>query len=154
MMRVLYGAIAGFCATMAMTASMRLLERQLDEKDRYPLPPREITQDVSDTDPVDTATATVLAHFGFGAAAGAFYGAMLRRPPGLFYGPVVWAVSYLGWIPLLRILKPATEHPAARNLLMLTAHLVWGACLSRGVDELERATGTIFSNGRQADRQG
>ena len=42
--RILLGAIAGFVATAAMTAAMARLHRRLPEADRYPLPPREITQ--------------------------------------------------------------------------------------------------------------
>ena len=41
MQRLLFGAIAGVCATMAMTSGMRLLFGALGRKERYPLPPRE-----------------------------------------------------------------------------------------------------------------
>jgi hypothetical protein len=35
----------------------------------------------------------------------------------------------LGWLPAFRILKPATNHPAQRVMLMISAHLIWGATL-------------------------
>jgi hypothetical protein len=75
-----------------------------------------------------------------------------RRPSGLLYGPLVWAVSYLGWVPLSGALQPATRHPAPRNMLMLAVHLVWGACLSRGFAELDAASRSIFAAGPLADR--
>jgi putative membrane protein len=38
-------------------------------------------------------------------------------------------LSYLLALPILKILTPATEHPARRNILMILAHFVWGATL-------------------------
>ena len=35
----------------------------------------------------------------------------------------------LGLLPALGILTPATRHPPRRNLLMIAAHVVWGATL-------------------------
>ncbi len=40
--RLAIGAIAGFVATMAMTAAMRRLHRRLPANERYKLPPREL----------------------------------------------------------------------------------------------------------------
>lgn len=149
MSRLVHGAIAGFCATMAMTIAMRALARELDPVDRYPLPPREIIQDLV---PAGGRTMTVLAHFGFGALAGALYGLLPRRVTGLLYGPAVWAASYLGWVPAAHLLVPATRHPIQRNLLMIVVHLVWGTCLAVGTRELERSSAEIFAEGALRDR--
>jgi putative membrane protein len=76
-----------------------------------------------------------LFHFLFGAAAGSVYGMLEEKVPlgevlkGSLAGLVVWAVSYLGWIPAFGILPPATEHPWRRNVMMITAHLIWGMVL-------------------------
>jgi uncharacterized membrane protein YagU involved in acid resistance len=124
-----------------MTLVMMALFRRLPPEQRYPLPPRLITEDVAEragADPVmhDTALtgATLAAHFGYGAATGALFPFIVRRYPlalvGPAYGLAVWAASYLGWIPALRILPPATRHPGERNALMLMAHVVWGAALA------------------------
>jgi hypothetical protein len=48
---------------------------------------------------------------------------------GTLYGLVVWGASYLGLVPALGLLSPATRHPRRRNALMIAAHLVWGAAL-------------------------
>ncbi|WP_067334304.1 DUF6789 family protein [Stappia indica] len=150
MSRVFYGAIAGCCATLAMTMAMRRLDERLARKERYPLPPREITETTLGQGR-SRAALTVLSHFGFGAAAGALYGVLPRGLPGAIYGPAVWAASYLGWVPMLGILVPASRHPAGRNLLMVTVHVVWGSSLALGLKELEAASRTVFSEGQLED---
>jgi uncharacterized membrane protein YagU involved in acid resistance len=145
----LLGAIAGVMATVAMTAAMRRMRPLLPAEDSYPLPPREIVDATSGRAEDEQARRrhTLLAHFAFGAASGAVF-ALLRPRGGLAagagYGVAVWAASYLGWVPAARILKPATRHPWRRNLLMIAAHLVWGASLAKGLEDLDRAEGELF----------
>lgn len=138
--RIILGAICGVVATGPMTAVMVLWHRRLPARERYPLPPREITGAVAEkagvaVDADAISSATLLAHFGYGGAAGGLYGALpagsVRQPvaSGLVLGLLVWSLSYFGVLPALRILRPASEHPARRNALMLVAHFVWGACL-------------------------
>jgi hypothetical protein len=151
--RIILGALAGFSATMAMTAAMRHLAPRLAPPDRYPLPPREITETISPARgerPLQTQT--LLAHFGYGALTGAFFALLPRqRGAGVPYGVAVWALSYLGWIPALGILAPASRHPRERNLLMLAAHVVWGAALGAGLRELEDSAREVFSAGPLRD---
>ena len=141
------GFIAGVVATGPMTAAMILLHRRLPLSERYALPPREITMKlaraagVSQTMSEESRTAaTFLAHYGYGGAAGAIYGAVSDEIPapaltkGLTLGLLVWAGSYLGLLPGTGILKSATEHPVRRNLLMIGAHLVWGAATAAFTD--------------------
>lgn len=145
--KMVLGALAGFSATLPMTATMERLHRRLPAAERYPLPPREISKDLPHAG-LGSAGATLLYHFVYGAAAGALFGFFCRRRDigaGSCFGIGVWAASYLGWLPASRVLKPATAHPARRNTLMLAAHVVWGACLSLGLNELERAAAQGFS---------
>ena len=121
---VLSGAIAGFLATAPMTVSMLVGWLLLPSRERYPLPPREITQDIAErvgigerlTDGQLTA-ATLLSHFAYGAFFGSTYALMEKDVPlrsgakGVVAGLMLWVASYLGWLPALRILKPATRHP-------------------------------------------
>lgn len=83
---------------------------------------------------------TLAAHLGYGAAIGAAYGALPARMPGaalspeakgIVWGLAVWTTSYLGWLPLVHVLRPATEHPARRTALMIAAHVLWGAVAGR-----------------------
>jgi uncharacterized membrane protein YagU involved in acid resistance len=57
---------------------------------------------------------------------------------GVAYGLGVWTASYLGLLPALGLLAPATEHPARRNALMIAAHVVWGASLGITAKRLSR----------------
>jgi putative membrane protein len=79
---------------------------------------------------------TWLAHFGYGGAAGALFSGTQHRFPGGFavrgawFGLLVWSGSYLGLLPALGVLKPATAHPIPRNALMIMAHVIWGLFLA------------------------
>ncbi len=151
----LEGALAGLVATLAMTAAMRRLHRRLSEGDRYPLPPREITDRTGLSALARHDRGTLLNHFAFGAGMGALYGALCANRSlgaGGLYGLGVWSASYLGWIPGTGILRPATSHPIRRNALMLVAHVVWGAALTWSLREMEAAEAEIFSAGPDRDR--
>ncbi len=150
---LIFGALGGLAATMAMTAFMRRAHKYLPTDEQYPLPPREIVDRTIDVEQEDTArTATMLSHFGFGAVAGLLYTLPpVNRMGGPIYGLGVWTASYLGWLPAFRILAPATDHPAQRNLLMLAAHVAWGLALAKCVEELDaadRAFGRVPGEGR------
>jgi uncharacterized membrane protein YagU involved in acid resistance len=144
------GAMAGLIATVPMTVVMLAWHRHLPATQRYHLPPRIIT---------DRATArssflhgrasrpgslgALAAHFGFGAATGALYAAgrteLHRQYPastGIGYGLIVWAASYLGWVPAMGLMPPATRQPAARNAMMIAAHIVWGSALGFALNGL------------------
>ena len=148
---LLRGALAGFLATGPMTVAMEAMRRRLPYQERYPLPPSEITSVVTIEAGLrerlssgQRLALTTLLHFGYGAAVGALYAPSLHRaapPPALrgsLYGLIVWGASYLGWLPALGILRPATEHPPRRTALMIAAHLVWGSSLGLLVDRFER----------------
>jgi uncharacterized membrane protein YagU involved in acid resistance len=77
---------------------------------------------------------TTLSHVGFGAAAGAAYGATSRvRPPsawtGALFGLAIWVVSYKGWIPALGVMPPPEDDERGRTLTMAAANVVYGATL-------------------------
>lgn len=155
MQRLAFGALAGLSATMAMTTAMRHLWPLLEPRNRYPLPPREIISRLTTPSTESGARlSSVLAHFGFGAFAGALYASLPQRMSGMLFGVAVWAGSYLGWLPALGILKPATRHPPERNLLMLAVHLVWGLTLAGSLRELEGSADGIFAGGRHQDVRG
>lgn len=157
--RLLIGAIAGFAGTLAMTAAMRRMHERLPDKERYPLTPREIIDSAADavSVPLPGETAkdvTTAAHFLYGAASGALLGAAtvtLGPVPGGMAGVGVWLGSYMGWIPGVGLLKPATEHPPRRNLLMIGAHVVWGVATARAMRELVEARESILDAGPDKD---
>jgi hypothetical protein len=142
MHKIVRGAIAGTVATIPMTLVMISLFRRLPVEQHYPLAPRLIIDNMAERAGVrhvvrepTLVRATLIAHFSYGAATGALFPFLEqhRYPLALVgpgYGLAVWAASYLGWIAALRILSPATHHPQERNVLMLAAHVVWGAALA------------------------
>jgi uncharacterized membrane protein YagU involved in acid resistance len=161
--RLLLGAMGGIIGTWAMTVAAQALYRRLPEREKYPLPPREITQVVlkPEFEPSpetfeDQALAVkaLAAHFAYGAACGTLFTlagmhesqAVAR---GMAYGVGVWAVSYLALMPALRILEPATRHPLRRNALMLSVHLVWGGILGLSSRSLDSSLAPLINeNGR------
>lgn len=151
--RLVIGGIAGFVATMAMTAAMRRLHARLPRRERYPLTPREIV-DSALGDPPAAPDLTLVAHFAYGAACGALLAAADARPgrmAGSLAGAGVWLGSYMGWIPAFGVLKPATNHPMRRNAVMIAAHFTWGWATAQGIRELADARATIFAAGPERD---
>ena len=108
--QLLSGAVAGLTATIPMTVVMLTLHRgALPAHQRYPLPPRRITMRVAGKagvrhrmDEPDRTAATYAAHFAYGTATGAVYGALAPRLPGnpllkgTSYGLLVWALVTWG----------------------------------------------------------
>lgn len=156
--RLIVGALAGLTATTFMTAAMRRLHARLPAIERYPLPPREITERLLPEGTLEAALqdASLLAHFGYGAASGALIAATGIRKgdaAGAALGVGIWAASYFGWVPAFRILAPAEQHPPRRNALMIGAHLVWGAFTSWTIRELTSARRSMLAGGPLRDAQ-
>ena len=149
LLKSLVGALGGVSATGPMTIGMVWLHRLLPPKHRYSLPPREITMNLMEAlgihkklGPDARAALTLINHFGYGAAAAILYSLAAWRVPapalvkGPFFGALVWLVSYLGLLPALGVLDPATKHPQSRNALMFVVHIVWGLFVGVFVDTL------------------
>ncbi len=149
--RLLEGAAAGFAGTVPMTIAMGVMHRALPRTERYSLPPKQITTRIARriglnrhlNEPKRTAL-TGAAHFGYGTAMGAAYamvGRKLPLPPllsGVVFAMVVWALGYMGWIPAMQIMPPASDQPRYRNALMIASHVVWGLAAGLVVDRLGR----------------
>lgn len=140
--KLLKGALAGFVATVPMSLSMLIGWMLLPRREKYHLPPRLITEEITERvglkkhmDENELIAATVASHFAYGAAFGSLYALFEDQVPlpsrvkGIAAGLAIWVGSYLGWLPVMDILRPATEHPWRRNLVMILAHVVWGMVL-------------------------
>lgn len=136
------GLLAGCAATVPMTVFMIAARRLLPENQRYSLPPYQITMRAADAvgvaqdmDKPQRIGATWLGHLGYGSAMGGVYACTAEKvsaPPlakGVIYGLLVWAIGYLGWLPLAGILNMPDEQSTRRNILMIAAHVIWGATL-------------------------
>jgi hypothetical protein len=107
---------------------------------RRRVPPEEIVEHAAEQADVDAdrsavQAAAVVAHFGFGAGAGALFGVVARGGraakvvEGVAFGLGVWTVSYRGWIPRAGLLAHASEDEPNRQATMIAAHVVYGAVL-------------------------
>ena len=133
------GAIAGFIGTAPMTVFMLLTQRFLPRGQRYALPPEIITEELAHRAHVRhhmnkqlILGATMVSHFGYGAAMGALYSPLGKRVPlpsivkGILFGLLVWAASYLALLPMAGMSESGHREPVRRNLMMIAAHVVWG----------------------------
>jgi hypothetical protein len=75
----------------------------------------------------------------------------LNLAGGAAAGVLVWAASYFGWARAFGM-KPANEHPARRNAIMIGAHVVWGVVTAAAIRELVLARRTMLAPGPLKDR--
>jgi uncharacterized membrane protein YagU involved in acid resistance len=141
-MKMLRGAAAGFAATVPMTLAMEALRAAMTREHHRRMPPREIVDRTvetagatDDVDRGDRIVLTTIAHFAFGAFAGAIYGATMgsrsSAMKGIGYGVAVWALAYGVGLPLLGLHPSAADDTAERNLTLVASHVVWGATLGK-----------------------
>ena len=140
--KLLMGAAAGFVATAPMSIFMAVGWLLLPRPEKYPLPPRLITEEITERAGLENhlqedqlVGISIFFHFCYGALFGSVYALLDNKIlvhaslQGALAGLALWVGSYLGWLPAAGILRPATRHPWRRNLLMIVAHLVWGVTL-------------------------
>ncbi|HEV7623571.1 MAG TPA: DUF6789 family protein [Amnibacterium sp.] len=138
--QVVAGGTAGVVATVAMSAVLAVAARLglLREP-----PPRAIVRTALpglSREAVDAAA--LVAHIGYGAAAGAVHRAVLGGPgpaASVLYGLGLWAGSYEGWVPLLGALPPAHLDDRRRQASMIAGHVVYGAVLGAVTARRRRA---------------
>ncbi len=149
---MIYGGIAGLLATLPMTIVMLGGKKLLPSQEKYPLPPREITHHLAENSGEEQAVntrsksnlMTGIAHFGYGALTGSLYALFAKsiNAPvilkGAIFGLLLWAGSYLGWLPALGVLSPATQHPKGRVALMIVSHLVFGPATALLYNEFQK----------------
>ncbi len=157
------GIWSGILATGPMTLAMFLLQKKLPETQKSPLPPATLTSQITAKLGIDQRLSTyrredltMLAHFGYGAAAGILFAFIQKKirggsvPMGLAFGLGVWGTSYLGLTPLLKMRANAYDMPANRNTLMILAHLVWGLSLSTAEKNLRKSGNEMLDGHRKA----
>lgn len=154
MTKILSAALGGVAATAPMSVVMLAFHQALPKRDQYALPPEIITARASEKAGLaeelprreDKQAATVVAHFGYGAVAGAGYAAVAgatglpAAASGALYGLAVWGASYLSLMPATGLYPSAKDEPASRNAMMIAAHLVWGASLGVFFEKLSDDT--------------
>lgn len=152
------GFWAGVIATGPMTLTLFRIFEALPRHEKKPLPPVMLVSEMSRTVGAEPRNRTkkewlmMLSHFLYGGVTGAIYSqtvASMKGSPsikGSLFGLGVWAGSYLGWIPMLGLKPSATDTSGSRNLMMISAHLVWGSTLAVAFDELNRSGRQMIGN--------
>ena len=140
---MLAGTFAGAAATFPMTALMVAGHRGLPWRQRHPLPPAHVTHSLlasvnldDELSPPQQAAVAIANHFAYGAAMGALYslvgGTQAHDRPlaaGVGFGLAVWGANYFGLLPTFDLYRSSSKEPLPRTLLLVSAHVVWGASL-------------------------
>ena len=156
--RVAAGSTCGVLATMVMSGWMlvgQVVSRHGEQ------PPKRLVRGLAARTGIPTkrrglatVAATGAAHIGFGLGAGALYGAIVHRssvPRGVAFGIGVWAVSYAGWIPALRLMPPPHKDLRGRAWTILSAHAVYGAVLGAALARYDGAHSDAAPDSPRAD---
>jgi uncharacterized membrane protein YagU involved in acid resistance len=161
--KIVRGAIAGFISTFPMTLVIQYLQEHLPIWQQYNLPPGQITQKliehkllrrpaVKGVKKWQHRVLTFFMHFGYGATMGSMYEVLFTSKAdklsaagqlgrSMLVGVIAWTANYLGLLPGLHILPPATKTPARRNIVMFVGHLVWSSVLVMISNALHRSAG-------------
>jgi len=136
-----------------MTLFMLGAHRFLPFHQRRSLPPKAITMDLlrkvhlkQHLNRKERKRAPWIAHVAYGTGVGATYGSFARFIPlpapvkGVIFALLVWAGSYLGWLPAFNVSGSAPDEPMRRNLLMIAAHMVYGAAVGPVAAQFEQHT--------------
>jgi uncharacterized membrane protein YagU involved in acid resistance len=142
------GALAGLAATVPMTVMIGA--GRAAGLVGTP-PPVEITENVAeqageqpDRQSPEFQAAWLAAHAGYGAACGVIFAAIRPVLPrsdlvaGLLFGGAVWGVSYINLMPSLNLYPAAQDDSNQRQVVMITAHAVFGTALA-GIEHSLRA---------------
>ncbi len=142
------GAIAGLIATGPMTLFMLATQRLLPKEHQYALPPEIITGELAQRMNVrphlnkpQLLGATLVSHFSYGTGMGMLYSPLSKIPlpgaiKGMLFGVMVWAASYLVVLPMIGMSESGHREPGLRNLMMISAHVVWGSVMGAVADML------------------
>ena len=142
----LYGAIGGLYGSAAMSV-VRLAARRRGLIDKMvPQAVEEWATARAGVEPPGGAAGhhilDQVMHLGYGAAAGALYGALhgtgSRRPlaSGARFGGLVWLIGAGALFPLLNIARPLWRARGRENVVNLAAHLLYGISLQLVAAEL------------------
>jgi putative membrane protein len=134
------GLVAGLAAGIAATAAKTLAEKLYPPRVHgEPEPPEVLSERVAGH-PLDDDTRLVASesiHWGFGAAAGAFYGALAEFYPaatkkeGANFGLTLMALTHEGVLPAMSLSAPPSEQSEREQSSEAATHLLYGIVAER-----------------------
>jgi hypothetical protein len=144
-MRAARGAVAGIGATTVMTLA-RLGAERAGVFDERP-PQSEIVGRLRAlrgrrTGGPATETLATIAHYAFGAVAGALYAMLpsrrVRPVGGVLYASAIWTMSYHQLLPRLRLMPRPQHDDTGRQIAIAVDHVLYGVSLDALLSGLER----------------
>jgi putative membrane protein len=129
------GLVAGLAAGVAATAAKTLAEKFYPPRIHGESKPPELLTERIAGHPLEHTTELVASegiHWGFGAAAGAFYGALAEFYPaatskeGANFGLVLMALTHQGILPAMGLSAPAEEQSEREQTSEAATHLIFG----------------------------
>ncbi len=133
---LLAGLIAGLAATAAKSIAEKLYPPHVHGE---PEPPEILAEELAghSLDSATKATASEVIHWGFGAAAGAAYGALAEFYPaatdkeGASFGLALMALTHEAALPAMGLSAPAEEQTSREYSSEAATHLVYGLVAER-----------------------
>ncbi|HEV2578600.1 MAG TPA: DUF1440 domain-containing protein [Acidobacteriaceae bacterium] len=134
------GLVAGLIAGVAATAAKTLAEKFYPPRIHgEPEPPELLSERIAGHELDDTSrlVASESIHWGFGAAAGAFYGALAEFYPavtnkeGANFGLTLMALTHEGVLPAMALSAPAEEQSEREQSSEAVTHLIYGVVAER-----------------------
>jgi hypothetical protein len=143
--RALEGAVAGVAATAVMTG-VRIAADRVGIHEGRPAHSTAVRRlrAVTGRKPWghEAERAATIAHYAFGAAAGAAYAVVAPRRArpagGVAYSVAIWFVSYFRVLPWLRLMPPPARDATGRQIVLAVDHVVYGLVLDGTLAALER----------------
>ena len=134
------GLVAGLAAGLVATAAKTLAEKFYPPRIHgEPDPPSLLSERIAGHS-LDHTTEVVAAesiHWGFGAAAGAFYGALAEFYPaatskeGANFGLVLMGLTHQGVLPAIGLSAPAEQQSEREQTSEAATHLIFGVVAER-----------------------
>ena len=134
------GLIAGLAAGVAATAAKALAEKLYPPRTHGEPEPSELLAERIVGHPLNPTTGLVAAesiHWGFGAAAGAFYGALAEFYPaatskeGANFGLVLMGLTHQGVLPAIGLSAPTEQQSEREQVSEAATHLIFGVVAER-----------------------
>jgi putative membrane protein len=134
------GLVAGLVAGVAATAAKTLAERLYPPRTHGEPEPPDLLSERLAGHPLDADTRHAAAesiHWGFGAAAGACYGALAEFYPavtskeGASFGLALMALTHQGILPAMELSAPPEEQSKREHSSETATHLIYGVVAER-----------------------
>lgn len=137
---LLKGLVAGALAGIAATAAKSLSEKFYPPRVHGEPEPPEVLAEKMAGHPLDSSSKAIASeaiHWGFGAVAGAFYGALVEFYPaasaksGASFGLALMTLTHETALPAMHLSEPADEQSPREHSSEAASHLLYGVVTER-----------------------